>query len=51
MGTAAGVFKGTMEGISEGIRGRSFDGEGLSQGMPFVYRSLDPGTVPFFLAV
>ena len=48
---AAAVFKAEMEGISRGIRARGFDAEGLSQGMPFVYRSLDPGTVPFFLAV
>ncbi|KAH7346897.1 putative arachidonate 5-lipoxygenase [Rhexocercosporidium sp. MPI-PUGE-AT-0058] len=51
IGGAAAVFKGKMEGISRAIRARSFDAEGLSQGMPFVYRSLDPGTIPFFLAV
>ncbi|KAH9217134.1 lipoxygenase [Leptodontidium sp. 2 PMI_412] len=48
---AAATFKGKMEGISRAVRARGFDGEGLSQGMPFIYRSLDPGTVPFFLAV
>lgn len=51
VGKAAAVFKGKMEGISEGVRGRVFDEGGLSQGMPFVYRSLDPGTIPFYLAV
>jgi len=48
---AAALFKGNMEGISAGVRERGFDEEGLSQGMPFVYRSLDPGTIPFYLAV
>ncbi|KAK2629831.1 hypothetical protein QTJ16_000651 [Diplocarpon rosae] len=48
---AAGVFKGTMERISTAIRGRSFDERGLCQGMPFLWKSLDPGTVPFFLAI
>ncbi|KAH7397536.1 lipoxygenase [Cadophora sp. MPI-SDFR-AT-0126] len=48
---AAGVFKGKMEGISAAVRARGFDDMGLSQGMPFVYRSLDPGTIPFYLAV
>ncbi|KAI9046752.1 hypothetical protein LZ554_009490 [Drepanopeziza brunnea f. sp. 'monogermtubi'] len=48
---AAQTFKETMEEISRGIRAKTFDSEGLSQGMPFVYRTLDPGSIPFFLAV
>ncbi|KAL2070013.1 hypothetical protein VTL71DRAFT_14693 [Oculimacula yallundae] len=51
VGSAAAVFKGEMERISRSTRARGFDEEGLNMGMPFVYRSLDPGTVPFFLAV
>ncbi|KAK6585994.1 hypothetical protein PZA11_001051 [Diplocarpon coronariae] len=51
VGVAADLFKGTMEHISKAIRGRAFDEKGLSQGMPFLWRSLDPGTVPFFLAI
>lgn len=48
---AAETFKGAMQSISGDIRARTFDAEGLSQGMPFIWRSLDPGTIPFFLAV
>ncbi|EKD17740.1 uncharacterized protein L3040_008074 [Drepanopeziza brunnea f. sp. 'multigermtubi'] len=48
---AAQTFKETMEEVSRGIRAKTFDSEGLSQGMPFVYRNLDPGTVPFYLAI
>ncbi|CZS97532.1 related to arachidonate 5-lipoxygenase [Rhynchosporium agropyri] len=48
---AAVVFRGRMEEVSGEVRGRGFDEAGLWKGMPFVYRSLDPGTVPFFLAV
>jgi hypothetical protein len=49
--SAAGVFFDKMKSISGAVRARKFDANGLCQGMPFVWRSLDPGSVPFFFAV
>lgn len=49
--TAAGVFLGKMKSLSAGIRARTFGSDGLSLGMPFVWKGLDPGSVPFFFAV
>ena len=37
--------------ISEGIQARNFDDKGLAQGMPFIWRNLDPRKIPFFLYV
>lgn len=48
---AAKAFVGDMHKLSEKIRGRKFDSKGLSQGMPFIYRTLDPAYIPFFCAV
>ena len=48
---AAGSFFDEMKSISTAVRARKFDANGLCQGMPFVWRSLDPGSVPFFFAV
>ena len=48
---AADKFMSTMTELSEEVRGREFDEEGLSLGMPFLYRTLDPGYIPFFCAV
>ena len=48
---AAGVFMRRMLEISDEIRGRTFDADGLSQGMPFIWRSLDPRKIPYYLAV
>lgn len=48
---AAERFREEMEGLSEGIEGRGFDASGLSQGMPFVWKVLDPRRIPFFLCV
>lgn len=48
---AASTFTEGMGKISERIQARRFDDEGLSQGMPFVWKGLDPGTVPFFFAI
>ncbi|KAG9247894.1 hypothetical protein BJ878DRAFT_476998 [Calycina marina] len=33
------------------ILNRMFDGKGLSNEMPFLFRDLDPATVPFYLAI
>jgi hypothetical protein len=44
-------FRRTMMEISEEIRGRKFDNAGLSQGMPFIWRSIDPRKIPYYLCV
>lgn len=49
--TATGAFLSSMKAISAEIKGRNFDNQGLSMGMPFVYRTLDPDYIPFFCAV
>lgn len=48
---AAGKFLGSMQALSGKIRGRKFDKNGLSLGMPFIYRTLDPNYIPFFCSV
>lgn len=48
---AAGIFHAEMEQLSTEIRGRKFDGQGLSQCMPFIWRALDPGAIPFSCVV
>ena len=40
-----------LTSISEAIQARSFDENGLAQGMPFIWRNLDPRKIPFFLSV
>ncbi|KAL8699573.1 MAG: hypothetical protein Q9224_001352 [Gallowayella concinna] len=46
---AAVRFRGEMEAIGERVEGRGFDKKGLSQGMPFLWKVLDPRRLPFFL--
>jgi hypothetical protein len=48
---AASTFLSGMQKLSTQIRSRVFDKNGLSTGMPFVYRTLDPMYIPFFCAV
>jgi len=48
---AAAVFLSSMQQFSKKVRARGFDDQGLSMGMPFVYRTLDPNYIPFFCAV
>ncbi len=48
---AAETFMQAMAGLSKKISSRGFDENGLSEGMPFVYRTLDPGYIPFFCSV
>ncbi|KAI3130413.1 hypothetical protein CBS147326_5911 [Penicillium roqueforti] len=48
---AEGKFRATMLAISEEIRTRQFDEDGLSQGMPFIWRSIDPRKIPYYLCV
>ena len=49
--TAAQTFHSDMLDVSKKVQARGFNGEGLSQGMPFVWKSLDPEAIPFFFAV
>ena len=49
--SAAEDFQNTMLDVSDGIRARAFNDEGLAQGMPFVWRSLDPRRIPYYLSV
>lgn len=39
---AAAKFKADMQSFSSQVGSRTFDAEGLSQGMPFVWKALDP---------
>lgn len=48
---AASSFYEEMKALSNEIRHRHFDIDGLSQGMPFVWQALDPSRIPFFLSV
>ena len=48
---AAATFLAAMQSFSAQVRARVFDGSGLSQGMPFVWKGLDPCTIPFYFAV
>ncbi|MCJ1405413.1 hypothetical protein MMC11_008641 [Xylographa trunciseda] len=48
---AARLFQTDMQEISSQIQSKAFDPNGLAQGMPFVWRSLDPSKIPFFLSV
>lgn len=48
---AAATFLSSMESLSDKVRSRRFDENGLSMAMPFIYRTLDPGYIPFFCAV
>jgi hypothetical protein len=44
-------FMASMQRISDTIRQRTFNDDGLCQGAPFIWRSLDPAQIPFFLGV
>ncbi|TKX24981.1 manganese lipoxygenase [Elsinoe australis] len=48
---AAKVFSGEMERFSDEVQARGFDEQGLSQGMPFVWKVLDPRVTPFYVAI
>lgn len=48
---AADSFLVKMKELSASIRARAFGSDGLSLGMPFVWKGLDPGSVPFFFAI
>lgn len=40
-------FEEAMRAFSGVVAARTFDADGLSQGMPFVWRALDPNVAPF----
>ena len=48
---AAGRLQDRIMPISQMIPARSFDDNGLSQGMPFQWKNLDSRRIPFFLSV
>lgn len=48
---AATEFHAEMMAFSRQIRSRHFDAQGLSQGMPLVWQTLDPANIPFFLNI
>ena len=48
---AAKRFRDEMQSIGEWVEGKKFDENGLSQGMPFLWKVLDPRVIPFFLSV
>ena len=45
------AFGEEMEGISRMNDEKEFDEEGLCQGMPFIWKSLDPKRIPSFLTI
>lgn len=49
---AAAAFGETMRAFGEDVVGaRTFGPDGLAQGMPFVWRALDPNVVPWSLTI
>ncbi|TVY94043.1 Manganese lipoxygenase [Lachnellula willkommii] len=48
---ASATFEKEMLAQSKAIAARSFDKDGLSQGMPFIWRSLDPQRAPYYLTI
>jgi hypothetical protein len=44
-------FMEAMKARSEIVRNREFDAHGLSQGMPFVWKALDPNVAPWSASV
>lgn len=48
---AALLFRRELLRISDVIEARTFDKNGLAQGMPFIWRCLDPRKIPYFLSV
>ena len=48
---AAEVFLESMQGFSAQVQARAFDAQGLAQGMPFLWRALDPNVAPYSLTI
>ena len=49
--TAIAAFRSGMTSISNRLNAQKFDANGLSRGMPFVWKDLDPKVNPYYLAV
>ncbi|KAK6498466.1 hypothetical protein TWF481_011057 [Arthrobotrys musiformis] len=49
--TANNAFKAAMTARSAIVKNRGFDSNGLSQGMPFLWKTLDPDVAPWSLTV
>ncbi|KAI3331093.1 lipoxygenase [Ustulina deusta] len=49
--TAAKQFKSSMDAFSKQVRARTFDKDGLSRGMPFMWNVLDPNWAPYWSVV
>ncbi|KAF5640415.1 arachidonate 5-lipoxygenase [Fusarium sp. NRRL 52700] len=47
---AVEVYSATLSTFSKDVQGRTLDGDGYSQGMPFVWNLFDPNTAPGILA-
>lgn len=47
---AVEVYSATLSEFSKNVKGRKLGGNGLSQGMPFVWNVFDPSTAPGILA-
>ena len=48
---AAAIFYAEMIAFSRQVCMRHFDSRGLSQGMPILWKTLDPAQIPFFLNI
>jgi hypothetical protein len=48
---AAAKFKSSMTAFSAQVSARGFDAHGLSQGMPFVWKALDPNVQPYSITI
>ncbi|KAI3343002.1 lipoxygenase [Ustulina deusta] len=48
---AAAKFKDTMMNFSVEVRARTFDENGLSRGMPFIWDALDPNYAPYWSVI
>lgn len=48
--SANDAFMSSMKSFSSQVSSRSFDANGLSQGMPFIWQALDPNVMPFNIA-
>ena len=49
--TAAVEFQTNVVKLSAANQAKSFDSDGLSQGMPFIWRTVDPMRLPYFFSI
>lgn len=48
---AEATFRSAMDAFGAEVAARGFDGEGLSQGMPFVWNALDPDKAMYWITI